>query len=73
MLVQKGFGHIDALVFRNPLTKPQYQTDRYLNQNKFFKLHISKFGAATDEKIPNTKIPKPEIKTIRRCGLINYL
>jgi len=73
LLVYKTFGHIDALVFWNPLIKPQYQMDRQLTQKKNFKLHILKFRIAMNEKIVNTKIPKLEIKTIRRCGLINHL
>ncbi len=69
----KAFGHIDALVFWKFLIKPQYQTGRQLNQSKNFKIHILRFGVATNEKIMNIKIPKPKIKTIRRCGLTNCL
>ncbi len=73
VLVYRTFGHIDAPIFWNPLTKIQYQTSRQLNQSKFFKLHILKFKVAMDEKITNIKIPKLDIKTIRRGGLTNRL
>jgi len=73
MSVYKTFGQIDALVFWNPLTKPHCQTSKQLNQNKFFKCYILKFKTTRDEEIANTKVPKLEIKTIRRCGLINQL
>ncbi len=71
--VYKTFGHIDALVVLKPLTKPPYQVDKQSKRSEFFKLCILKFRTAADEEITNTKIPKPEIKTIRRCGLINHL
>jgi hypothetical protein len=49
--------------------------DSYLSPSRSWErvMHVLKFKVTADDKIVNTKIPKPEIKTIRKCGLTNYL
>lgn len=61
MSINTTLGHINALIFGNTMAKSRNEPHRKLNKKKLFKIHIVKFGVATDEKNPHTKVTKFEI------------
>ncbi len=61
MFTSTTLGHINALILGNTMAKSQNEPYRKLNNDKKIKIHIVKFGASVDEKIPHTKVTKFEI------------
>jgi hypothetical protein len=62
MSVYKAFGHIDVLIFWNPLIEPHYQIDKQLNQRKIFKVHILKLEQLQMKKLQIQKYPNMKLR-----------
>jgi hypothetical protein len=63
MSIRQSSCHIDVRILGHSLAKPQNQPNKALQQRKFFKIYITRFGTALNEEVSHEKKPNLKLKS----------